>query len=66
MLYSTGTLALLIVDDGVDDDDDGVRVGEWGGKVPPIFSHENMKLDFTSSYLFLSSSRASLVHNMNT
>lgn len=36
-----------------------------GRKGAADLSHENMKLDFTW-YLFLSSSRASLVHNMNT
>lgn len=37
-----------------------------GRKGAADLSHEKMKLDFTSSYLFLSSSRASLVHSMNT
>lgn len=37
-----------------------------GRKGAADLSHENVKLDFTSSYLFLSSSRASLVHNMDT
>lgn len=40
--------------------------GRMGRKGAADLSHENMKLDFTSSYSFLYSSRASLVHNMNT